>query len=816
MFAEVILPLAITGTLTYKIPKTETSCCTGMRVLVPLGKNKIRTGIVCRILAECPLEDAIPIKSIVCCLDEKPIVTESQLQLWKWMAEYYLCSIGEVMKAALPSALKLESETQVQICEDFCEQATLSQSQLVILDILRSGKPCSVDELCRQSSIQNIVPTLNQLLVRGAISVSEEVGERYHSKYKTQIALAPSSQNEQTIQTILNGLCRSPKQRHLLETFLSLIENTSFTGSIEKNNLLNQTGESATILKQLVNKGILTQCQVEISRLQIEDIQPQASFALNTEQTQALNEIQSHWKNTQTVLLHGVTSSGKTEVYIKLIEQAIQRGEQVLYLVPEIALTTQLTNRLKRVFGNQLGVYHSRFSDAERVEIYKDILELRNYRVVLGVRSSIFLPFSHLGLIIIDEEHDSSYKQQNPAPRYNGRDTAIMMAHMMNAKVLLGTATPAIETYYKALSGKYKLTTLKHRYKDIHMPRIELIDTKLMYHRKEITGHISDPLRNNIQEQLGKGKQVIIFQNRRGYAPYVECHCGYIPKCPNCDVSLTYHKSRSILACHYCGYSTLLPATCPSCHDLASLQDRGIGTEKIEDELSAMFPNARVQRMDLDTTRTKNAHQQIIDQFAAHKVDILVGTQMVTKGLHFNDVSLVAVLNADALLNQPDFRSYERAFQMLEQVSGRAGRSGEQGIVLVQTAMPDNPIFSFLQQHDYEGFYAQQINERKHFKYPPIERLICLSVRHSDEHMLIHATNAFVVGLQHIFGTRCSNAILPPVPRMQGLYLRQIIVKIEESTSIKMAKALLQQHISQFVLNPYYKGTSIIIDVDPI
>ena len=514
--------------------------------------------------------------------------------------------------------------------------------------------------------------------------------------------------------------------------------------------------------------------------------------------------------------MHGVTSSGKTEVYIHLIEEQLSLGKQVLYLVPEIALTTQLTNRLQTVFGHKLGVYHSKFSDAERVEIYQDLLQQKSYEIILGVRSSIFLPFSRLGLIIVDEEHETSYKQQDPAPRYNARNMAIILGKIHHCKTLLGSATPSVETYYNATTGKYGLVEMTNRYKNLQMPIITTVDMKEAARKKEMTEDFSDILVSKIQAALERKEQVIIFQNRRGYAPFIQCkECGHVPHCANCDVSLTLHKKQGLMICHYCGYTQPIPQTCPNCHS-SLINDIGLGTEKIEEEVMKLFPTAIVARMDLDTTRSKNAYKRIIDDFSDHKIDILIGTQMVSKGLSFDDVSLVAVLNADNLLNAADFRAHERAFQLLEQVSGRAGRMHKQGEVILQTRNPDNPIIRFVERHDYISMYETQLNERLLFHYPPFYRVILLSVKHRDAHMANRASNMLARLLQQIFGKRSSDAIPPIIPRVQNVFIRQIILKIESTASASKAKQLIQSAITQLHNIPEFKNVPITIDVDPM
>ena len=720
-----------------------------MRVLVPLARKTI-TGLTYRIRTadnDISTTQHITLRPVIEVLDEHPIVLPEQLSLWRWMADYYLCTLGEVMAAALPTRL-LDND--------------------------------------------------------------------YRARTEVYVTLHPQFTDPEQLQPVFNALARAPKQKKLLEYFLELSD--VFDGvphAVEQRQLIEQSGESTAVLRTLVEKHILCISQEVVSRIPsyAADIEP--AHPLTEQQLRAVQEIHAGFEEGKVCLLHGVTSSGKTEVYIHLINEVLAQGKQVLYLVPEIALTTQLTDRLKSVFGKQLGVYHSRFSDMERVEIYKDLLSSEQPKVILSARSGVFLPFSSLGLIIVDEEHDSSFKQQDPAPRYHARSVAIMMAKHTGAHVLLGTATPSIETYYNTQNGKYRLIQMTERYAGLSLPHISLIDLKRQYHRKEMYEHFSDPLVDKIREQLSQGKQIIIFQNRRGYAPYIGCRkCGYVPKCCNCDVSLTHHKRTNTLVCHYCGYTISVPTACPSCG--GEWRDFGVGTEKVEDEVGMLFPGARVARMDLDTTRNKNSHQRIINAFAQHEVDILIGTQMVTKGLHFNDVSLVAVMNADSMMQSPDFRSYERAFQMLEQVAGRAGRTGSQGEVVVQTFNPDTPLYTYLQKHDYAGFYAEQLKERKTFHFPPFFRLILLTLKHRDYSRLDSASRELQQRLQTAFGARCSAVIVPPISRVQNMYVKNIRLRIETNASFAQAKKIVMQSIAYVLALPGCKGTIILPDVDPV
>ena len=755
---DIILPLAIADVYTYRVSDArEASYGTaapigdervqaliGCRVLVPLGKKSV-IGIIYR-KHEGELPANVKVRDVLQIVDETPIVTAEQIKLWEWLSSYYMCTLGEVMAAALPS---------------------------------------------------------------------EIIDDNYSAATTQYIQLSPTYLAQEAQAQLFGELKRAKKQEQLVRDFLRLAQNYQ----VERRLLLEQAGVSGAILRTLIDKGIFLEEERPISRLRQYKGETQKPHTLDSQQSRAIEEIRKSWQEKNVTLLHGVTSSGKTEVYIHLIEEVLQQGKQVLYLVPEIALTTQLTDRLQAVFGDKLVVYHSKFSNAERVEIYHEVkgdeAMRREARVILGARSAIFLPFNNLGLIIVDEEHEPSYKQQDPAPRYHARSAAIMMAYWYGAKVLLGTATPSIESYHNALSGKYGLVEMKERFQGLQLPQITMIDLQRQYHRKEMYGHFADPLVDKIREELAKGKQVILFQNRRGYAPVLQCtKCGEAPKCPNCDVTMTYHKATNSLVCHYCGHSTRIPSKCPKCG--GEMRTQGFGTERLEEEIQGLFPEARVARMDLDSTRKKDAYQTIIDQFANHEVDILIGTQMVTKGLHFNDVSLVAVLQADSLLNTPDFRSYEQAFQMLEQVSGRAGRTGSQGEVMIQTFNPKNPVFEFLKTHDYEGLYSQQIAERELFKYPPYQRLIMLTLRHRDLGRLEAAASLLQQRLQQSFGERVSGVIIPSVTKVSNQWVRQIRLRIETTANIARAKALLKEQILFVQQQEKCKGTIILPDVDPM
>ena len=816
MFAEVILPFPLTGTFTYRLTSSlSQEAKVGSRVIVPFGARKFYTGIIYRLHNEEP--QGVTIKEVSDIIDQQPVVTTEQLKLWEWMAEYYQVTLGEIYKAAIPTGLKIESETKVTLNPDFVGETTLPPTQTRILDLLTDEKPHNAQELSKVIGTKNIMPHLYRLLDIGAIILGEGITENYRPKTVVTYTLPSHLQVSNNCQMALDSLRRAPKQSKVFTTFLHLLgECEAEQTEIPKSLLLKEAETTSTILKQLEEKGLLERHTREVNRIHTHAENTTEKHPLNEVQQQAFETIHNEWKNHPVVLLHGVTSSGKTEVYIHLMEEMIAQGKQVLFMAPEIALTTQLTERIGEVFGKRMGIYHSKFSDAERVETYHNMLKGNEYDIIVGVRSSVFLPFHNLGLIIVDEEHDTSYKQQDPSPRYHARNTAIVLAQIHGAKTLLGTATPAVETYFNVKEGRYGLVEMKKRYKDILLPEIHMVDMREAHRKKLTTNGFSDFLLEKIKNALHHNEQVILFQNRRGYAHSLACKaCGYVARCVYCDVSMTLHRHTNTLECHYCGHTQTIPTVCPSCQN-QELQAQGTGTEKIEDEIHNLFPTARVARMDLDTTRRKNSYADIIHRFSQHQVDILVGTQMVTKGLSFDDVSLVAVLHADALLNQPDFRAYERAYQMLEQVSGRAGRMHRRGEVVIQTYQPENPLFAHLANHKYDDFYGEQINERQLFRYPPYYRLITVILKHKDEVIVQNTANTLAQNLKQVFGARSSSAVVPIIGRVQSLYVRHILIRIERNASITKAKQLLQAQIQHLHQQEQHKSVMMILDIDPM
>jgi primosomal protein N' (replication factor Y) len=817
-YVDVILPLPLANTFTYSVPDEWAGLVRiGMRVVVPFGKKKMYTAVVYLVHTVSPT--VYEAKDIICLLDAEPILRRPQIKFWEWISSYYQSFLGDVFQAAVPAGLKLESETQVRINPDYEAESLLSEKESRVLDALSDGKAISVSELNKITEMRDTLPTLKQLLEKGAIEISEELTEKFRAKTDMYVKLTAEASKEENLRKLFDELSRAKKQLDVLMMYIDLSRCLvpNMLREVSRKDLLEKSGASSAVLNGLVERGALEIYRKEVGRLDVSEIQTSEQYPLNEFQLTAYSEIEKQFVEKQVVLLHGVTSSGKTELYIQLINKVLSEGKQVLYLVPEIALTTQLTSRLKRVFGKRLGVYHSKFSDAERVEIWNNVLNDKTYDVIIGVRSSVFLPFRQLGLVIVDEEHESSYKQYDPAPRYHARNAAIVLASMHGAKTLLGTATPAIETYFNAQIGKYGLVELNQRHEDIELPEILVVDTKEAYRKKQMESHFSPLLLEKITKALQNREQVILFQNRRGYAPYIECKaCAHVPHCKNCDVSLTVHKVFNTLTCHYCGYTEPIPNICPACGTPGSLATKGFGTEKIEDEIKLIFPEARVSRMDLDTTRSKKSYEKIISDFEQHKVDILIGTQMVSKGLDFECVSLVGILNADNMLNFPDFRAHERAFQLMAQVSGRSGRKNKRGTVVLQTSSPEHPVIGQVIRNDYKAMFSVQCDERRQFKYPPFFRMIQIVLRHRDHNILNQAANRLAVDLRAVFGNRVLGPNIPAVSRIQNLYIKHILLKFESEASPEKAKEILRQVTNQVQSEPKFKSLRINLDVDPM
>ena len=816
-YVDVIVPLPIASQYTYSVPaELEESVQEGCRVVVSFGQKKFYTAIVTKVHYVAP--ENYETKDVEEVLDTSPVILPTQFRFWEWLSTYYLCTLGDVYKAAMPSGMKLESETLVAYNEEFEATVPLPKNEQRILDLLNDDKEQCVTQLQKASGLKSILPIIKRLLEKQAIFVKEDLKRNYKPRTEARVRLTEAYSTEHALRELFDNLGRAKKQLSLLMKYIELsgwMGTASTLKEVSKKDLLDKTGASVSILNSLVEKGVLETYYYEIGRLD-KSIKGTLSLnPLNVAQERAFTAIRNSFQEKSVCLLHGVTSSGKTEIYIHLIEEVLRKGQQVLYLLPEIALTTQITERLKRVFGHRLGVYHSKFPDAERVEIWKKQLTDESYDIILGVRSSIFLPFKRLGLIIVDEEHENTYKQQEPAPRYHARSAAIMLASMYGAKVLLGTATPSVESYFNARKGKYGLVQLKERYKEIRLPHIELVDIKELTRQKRMKGPFSPVLVKEIRSALDRKEQVILFQNRRGFAQMVECRtCGWIPKCKNCDVSLTFHKRLNQLTCHYCGYTQSVAASCPACGGV-ELLNRGIGTERIEEDIQLTFPDVRVARMDLDTTRSRTAYEKIIADFEQGKTDILIGTQMISKGLDFNHVNVVGILNADTMLNYPDFRSYERAFQLMAQVAGRAGRKDKQGLVILQTKSPELPVISQVLNNDYEQLYEDQLAERQVFRYPPFYRLIYVYLKHRKEDVLEQAAEMAATLLRTGLGNRVLGPDKPPIARIQTLFIKKIMIKVELTASMTKVRDYLKGVQRTLSEDARFRSLIVYYDVDP-
>ena len=820
LFADVILPIAVRNEFTYRVPfELNEHLQIGVRVVVPFGKGKLYTGIVVRVHTQVPV--AYQVKYIEHLLDEAPITTPQQYEFWKWISAYYMAPIGDVLNAALPGNFKLASETKIVLHPDFEPTKLLTNERhQQIVDALTVQGQLDLKEIATLLSVKTVQPIIKQLIEQRILISKEEVQYKYSPKTAPYFFLAPNYQISENLERLLQEFEQSKskeKQLTALITFLHLTNTTlGYDQPVAKKALENENISTST-LDTLVKKEILICERLQLDRMESAQQKIIAPKSLSEHQQTALNEIRSVFKEKTIGLLHGVTGSGKTEIYIELIQEQLEQGKQVLYLLPEIALTTQLIQRLSLHFGEAIGVYHSKFNQNERVEIWNHVLHAHpsKYRIVMGARSSIFLPFTNLGLVIIDEEHENSFKQYDPSPRYNARDSAIVLATLHKAKVVLGSATPSIESYYNAKTGKYGLIELSQRFGGLQMPEIFCADIKEEKKNKTMQSHLSSFLFNAMNEELTRNKQIILFQNRRGYTPSWNCEiCNWTPKCQSCDVSLTYHKHSNTLKCHYCGY---IVAPMGSCGDCGSnrLKMIGFGTEKIEDELSILFPDKVIQRLDLDATRSKNAYQQIIEDFETGKINILVGTQMITKGLDFDNVSLVGILDADHLLNRPDFRAYERSYQLMSQVAGRAGRKHQRGKVIIQTGNPEHWIIRKVMDHNYIDFYSNEIVERRNFHYPPFYKIIHLTLKNKDKNQLDMSSNELAQSLKEVFKERVLGPEYPIITRINNNYLKQIILKTEKELSQHQIKVRLQEIIDHFYSIPSNKSTKVVIDVDP-
>lgn len=820
LFVDILLPLRVEGTFTYRVPhQLNDAVRVGQRVIVPFGKNKLYSALIRRIHTEIP--QTREVKYMHGILDEQPIVNEKQFRLWEWMAQYYLCTPGEVMNAALPSALKLNSETKIILDPSFeGNYEKLSDKEYLIVEALQIQQILTLSDAAKIVDQIKIMPLIKTLMEKGIVLPEEELQERYIPKREKFIKLSETFREEDSLRLLFEKLeKRAERQLEILIAYITI------NGAGEKDfqwitqkNVMEAARSSAASLKALLDKNVFEQEERIVSRLQDSEVSKSPDeIVLSGDQQSCLNTVETEFQRKEVVLLHGVTASGKTELYIKLIQKTIAEGKQALYLLPEIALTGQIVSRLRKYFGAQVGVYHSRFNDQERVEIWNRASgqSLNRYNLLLGARSALFLPFENLGLVIVDEEHDASYKQYEPAPRYSARDTAIVLAKIHNAKTLLGSGTPSLESWHNAHTGKYGFAQILTRYGGQELPQTIVTDMKIEARRRLMISHFSSVLIERMRESLLKKEQIILFHNRRGFAPRIVCEsCGWSPQCKNCDVTLVYHKKRDTLRCHYCGYNKPVPSSCPECGN-THIRLESYGTEKVEDELRLIFPDAVVERMDLDTTRGKNAHVDIISRFEQRKIDILVGTQMVTKGLDFNNVGLVGILNADQILSYPDFRAFERGFQTISQVSGRAGRADKPGLVVIQTYTPQHAAIQFAVNHQFEAMFSSQLYERKAFHYPPFVRLIRITLKHKDANVLNAAARFFAEQLSAKLGNRVLGPEYPVVGRIKNLYLKDILIKIEPALNHASVKNIILQTNLSMLQNAEWKSVKMHADVDP-
>ncbi|MEN8703127.1 MAG: primosomal protein N' [Polaribacter sp.] len=809
-FIDVILPIPIQKTFTYSITDEEVSFLeVGMRVAVPFGNKNMYTGLVFNIHTTKPT--LYETTDIIQILDESPIVNKLQLKHWQWIANYYMCSLGDVYRASLPSAFLLESETSISKNEVFTNDDILEDEEFLIFEALQHQSQLTIHQVADILGKKKVMPIVNELIKKSAIFIQEKIYEQYKPKLVKYVRLHSNYNSDDSLSSLLEELSRAKKQREAVLAFFQL---STTKKPIKAKDLEKSANVSLAILKSLVDKDIFEFYEIQTDRINFKG-DTNSLKSLNEFQEKAFTEIKETFKEKDVTLLHGITSSGKTEIYTKLIQEVIDEGKQVLFLLPEIALTTQIITRLQFYFGDQISVFHSKYSMNERVEVWNNVLESKTKaQIILGARSSIFLPFSNLGLIVVDEEHETSYKQFEPSPRYNARDAAIVLAKIHQAKILLGSATPSLESYFNAKQNKYGFVELNRRFGNVQLPKIELIDVKEKFKKKEMKGHFSDRLLKLIQEALDEKEQIILFQNRRGYSPIVECKtCGVAPQCPNCDVSLTYHKFRNELKCHYCSYQRAMPNSCAACGS-NTLNTKGFGTEQIELELKELFPDYKIGRMDLDTTRGKFGYQKIIGAFEAREIDILVGTQMLSKGLDFDNVSLVGILNADTMLNFPDFRAHERAYQMMVQVSGRAGRSKKQGNVAIQTYNPYHQILQQVSTTSYTEMYKEQLQERWQYKYPPYYRLIKITLKHRDYNKVDTGVNWLFKALYTSFGEHVLGPTAPAVARIRNQYIKNIVIKIPPKQSLANTKNQVAKIKNTFEAVKDFRPIRFITDVD--
>ncbi|HRY32441.1 MAG TPA: primosomal protein N' [Bacteroidales bacterium] len=819
-YVDVLLPLPLPGTFCYAVPEELTDQVeAGKRVEVQFGRNRVLSGLVKHIHHQEP--QGMIVKSILSVIDERPVVTEIQLRFWDWMATYYMCHPGEVMNVAFPSGMKLSSESRITLNPAYRgDSSGLSDREYLIYEALQLREEISMKDAAAILQLKKVMPVIRSLVEKGMAFVYEDLQDKYIPRREHFVMLHSAYQDEEMLHQLFDQLeKKSEKQLNLLMHFLQMSRSNQ-QAKLRQSALLKESGMTHAVVRAMEKKGIFLVTEEIVSRLgDFPETDTPGSILLNPYQEVALKHTESLFTEKEVVLLHGVTSSGKTEIYIKLIAEVLQQGKQVLYLLPEIALTTHIINRLRKYFGNVTGVYHSRYNSHERVEIWRQVLmqseREQKYAVILGARSALFLPFSRLGLIIVDEEHDSSYKQQDPAPRYLARDAAIMLGRLHGAKVLLGSASPSVESCYNALQGRYGMVRLNERYGGLQMPEVQVIDMNEARKQKNLHSHYSQVLLDQIGQALARQEQVILFQNRRGFSLRLVCEqCQWSPECIHCDVTLTYHKFRNELRCHYCGYSTRLVSQCPSCGG-SSIRMSGFGTEKVEEELPLFFPSVKIARMDQDSTRSRFSHQKLLHAFESGEIDMLVGTQMVTKGLDFENVSLVGILNADNQFTYPDFRSFERAYQLMTQVGGRSGRRSGRGKVLIQTWSPAHPVIGWILRNDYAGMYQHQTNERAQFRYPPFYRLIQLTLKHKDQKTLLKAARQLGDTLRKPLGMRVIGPEYPLVSRINQYYIQQLLVKIERDGALTQIKSLIAGEMMKLEQEKSFGSLKIQVDVDP-
>ncbi|BDW91198.1 primosomal protein N' [Flagellimonas marinaquae] len=815
-FLEVVLPIPLEKLFTYKISEAEADFIqAGMRVAVPFGKTKIYTALAYKVHTHAP--EAYEPKEIYQILDERPVVDKVQLKHWEWVANYYMCTLGEVVRSALPSAFLLESETLILPNKNAkVDELQLTDDEFLIYEALQHQTALKISEVSDILDKKNVLKIVNAMVHKGIVLQKEELYEQYRPKLVRYVKLAEQFEGEEQLSELLNDLTRAPKQSQVVLSLFQLRAKSAKPIPISE--LEKESGGSRSVIKALIDKNILEEYHIRKDRVEFDGRSGDVgAIELNEHQHRALDDIQHGFDEEKPVLLHGVTSSGKTEVYVKLIKKCLDEGKQALYLLPEIALTSQLINRLQQYFGHQVSVYHSKYSIHERVEVWNNVLnDAEKARIVIGARSSLFLPFTNLGLVVVDEEHENSFKQFDPAPRYQARDAAVVLAALHSANIVLGSATPSIESMYNAKTAKYGYASMAHRFGDVLMPDINLVDIKEATRKRRMKGHFSETLIKAIEEALEEGGQIILFQNRRGFAPVVECTtCGHVAQCPNCDVSLTYHQHRNQLRCHYCGYHMALQQACLACGS-PTLDKKGFGTEQIQQELGQLFPDVSVGRMDLDTTRGKYAYEKIISSFENQEMDILVGTQMVTKGLDFRNVSLVGIMNADSMLNFPDYRAHERSFQMLTQVAGRAGRTKKRGKVLIQTYNPYHQILQQVTTNNYDKMFQEQFYEREQFKYPPLVRLIKITLKDKDFNKLNEAADWMAGSLRNVLGTQILGPEYPPVARIRRDYLKNILIKIPRKQPLAQTKNSIKRIEKSFNAISKYKSIRLVYNVDHI